>query len=230
MNSILKGMAISPASRKLLSVNETEAFVEPKASESVADVKTQLRQQFADELAQLRQEVITQAKAELSTKFERELLEAKTLQSTDLEKTVAGKLVNLSKAETALTQATEKLNALVEQNAKLLEAAALDIAFACISKLLGEQQFYAQALSDMVRQSLAELGGEKLIQIRVSVDDYKVLTTTASNVEFLSFITPDKNLTVGDCVINSINSSIDASMSTQLENLRAVLLAEHGRG
>lgn len=226
MNSILKGMTVSSASRKLLSTSEPATAPEPRASEPVLDVKSQLRQNFSEELAQLRKETAEVAKNELRAKFEQELLEAKKLQSLELEKKVAAKVASLSNAEIALVQATEKINALVEQHIELLETVTREIAFACISKLLGDQKHYEQAITDLVRQALTELGGEKLVQIRVNVDDYKVLTANANASDWLPFVTPDENLAVAECVVNSINSSIDASLSTQLENLRSVLLAD----
>jgi flagellar biosynthesis/type III secretory pathway protein FliH len=184
-------------------------------------VRASLREAFADELAELkeaaRKEGLLTAEAEIEAvtqRLEADYQKKSAAENSRRDSELAEERVKLRALAAALTQETQELKAAAE-------AAALEIAFATVAKLLGEQAAERRLLTALVAQAVQEHRLSGPITVRVAAQDAEAAQAVAgTGIEFVA----DAALAPGDCVITFGEGRIDAGITQQLDRIREIFL------
>ncbi len=140
-----------------------------------------------------------------------------------------------SDADAVIAEALEIKEEINRKNRDFLvdkEAEMIDIVMAIAEKILREEMEKSEYMEALISQAMDSMSYARDIIIRVSDADFananlirpKILAM-AERIENLD-ITIDHSLEEGSVVVDTPSGSIDASVSTQLEILRGVLLNE----
>lgn len=187
------------------------------------DVRAVLREQFAEELEALRDEARHQgrqaAEADLKaavqqyqTKFEKQMASDQERRDGEQKAAIA-----------ALAQLADALHQEIASLRQAAEAAALEIAYQVVIKLLGRAVTERELLGALVGQALREhrLSGPVTVQL-APIDAARLQGTTVDGIE--AVFVPDAALAPGDCRISFGEGRLDASLAKQLTHLRDLFL------
>jgi flagellar assembly protein FliH len=121
---------------------------------------------------------------------------------------------------------------MAEQHGQLLvhaEDAAVEVVYQAVVKILGTEIAREAGIVAAVQQSIAQVAQTGRLVVRVSPDDYRMLTEgpgqtllaiERSPVEW----TPDERVALGGCLIDTDAGQLDGRLEVQLGRLREVLL------
>ena len=107
-----------------------------------------------------------------------------------------------------------------------VDAFALELAFACIARIVGEHFESAEFKMAIIRQALSEVRGHSPASIRVSQHDLDLMRRYAPEFETESALirySADPRVAVGGCLIDTEAGLWDARLETQLQRLRDAL-------
>lgn len=127
----------------------------------------------------------------------------------------------------------DKLPQAFKSGVEAMEDTLVDIAFAAICKILGNTAATREGIQDMVRQASAQVVAAETVVIRVHPSDLTllrnagVLETTLPSGIAVSWGS-DKEVELGGCVVETGGGELDARLETQIQRLRAALIAARG--
>tara|TARA_B110000503_G_scaffold136934_1_gene220248 strand:- start:720 stop:1592 length:873 start_codon:yes stop_codon:yes gene_type:complete len=106
-----------------------------------------------------------------------------------------------------------------------VEAFAIDIAFAAITRLVGERVRDEQFNRAVISSALADIRGAQTVTIHVSEQDFKAMSSFEAVLRAEGrysdvLFTADPRVSVGGCMIETDNGIWDARLETQLQRLR----------
>ena len=218
--------AMPTSGRKL--IPDMPANMNAVAEPEQANCKLQLASAFADELAALREEARSEGylagyeagnsdAAEHFLQKERELLDKHSKQSDELAAVIS-----------ALSTLKMSLEAAHQQALTKLDSTVLAIAYASVARMLGNAEVFQSALALLVQQAIETFGQQHPMSICMAEADAALMQNCPELQSWLTHIVADKQLERGSCIIECGPRSLDASMLTQLTQLRETLLASSG--
>lgn len=105
------------------------------------------------------------------------------------------------------------------------EDSLLEIAFAAICRILGEQGASRDALQRIVQDAVASARDRRQLTVRLHPDDVALLRLDADAADTVVQLSPDAGVMLGGCIVDSGTGSLDARFETQLTLLGAALSA-----
>lgn len=131
--------------------------------------------------------------------------------------------------EAALRQLVEALEHAHAQALAKLEDDVGEIAFAAVCQIAGDEAVGEALVRGLVGRACAALRRDGSCTVRLHPDDLARMDTAfgagAGDAPSTLRFVADPDLDIGDCVVQTERGEIDASLSTQLSRLHAVLLA-----
>jgi len=111
-----------------------------------------------------------------------------------------------------------------------LEIDAIELAYAAVCKLVGEQAGQGEAVARMVQHGLQTLGGAPLVAVRMNEVDLRALQRLPQGREMLARAPQvrwlaDAAVAAGGCLFDTLSGTLDARLDTQLAALRATWIA-----
>lgn len=249
MASIIRSPELSQEKRKLTTrrTRNSAAHAEkeaaaaapvaaPVAEETQAPVPAKPAKRPTDQadvaalVEQARQSVLEQFKAEGEKARElgrqRGLLEGRQSGVEESRKTFEGELDRVRSI-------ADKLQDAMTSNIKGMEDIAVSIAFEAVCKMLGETAVTREGVQALVRQAATHAANTEKVVVRLHPADLAALrdtgaldTSLASGVA-ASWVADDA-ITLGGCVLETDSGELDARLETQVDRLRATLLAARG--
>lgn len=116
-------------------------------------------------------------------------------------------------------------DALVHAKAAVLadaEDAMVDLAFAALCSILGEQAGSRDGVVRMVSHHSAQRRDREQVTVRLHPDDFALLQ--ADDAALAGGCRADPTIELGGCIVDSSTGSLDARLETQLTRLRETLL------
>lgn len=99
------------------------------------------------------------------------------------------------------------------------ESLAAEVAFAAVTRLLGEQLDYVQVLSGLCGQIIREFGDSNA-SLRVGEHDHALLSSSGIEVPLVL----DRRLNTGQCVLDTPRGQLETGLDVRLEALKQALL------
>jgi flagellar biosynthesis/type III secretory pathway protein FliH len=142
-------------------------------------------------------------------------------------------LAEANAAAFALVEALRQVQQLQEQTAQKVERDAVELSLALAAKILsGELQTQPERVLDVVRGALRRVGNRRQIVVLVDPADLEVvsgavaeLCAQAGGIE-LCDVQADRRVGRGGAIVRTVEGEIDASVKTQLERARELMLGE----
>lgn len=182
-------------------------------------------------LAQARESVLAQFKQEAETA--RELGRQRGLQ----EGRAAGAEEARRSAEAELARIRSisgKLQDVVKNGVQGMEDVAVEIAFEAVCKILGSSAISQDGMRALVRKAATRAGGAERLNVRLHPGDLAALQAAGGLSGTLAdgkvVWSSDHSIELGGCLIQTDGGTLDARLETQIERLRATLLAARAAG
>jgi flagellar assembly protein FliH len=146
-------------------------------------------------------------------------------------------LAEISSAVGALGEALAGVSSLRDEVAEAVERDAIELALALAEKVLAASlQARPELVVEVVQGALRRLGDRRRITVLVNPGDLQTvkdalgdLQTQANGIE-LADLQSDQRVGVGGAIVRSAEGELDASVETQLERAREVVMAELASG
>ncbi|OOG44440.1 hypothetical protein B0B52_06770 [Polaromonas sp. A23] len=129
-----------------------------------------------------------------------------------------------------LRSIAEQLSGLEQQAIEVAEDSLIEMTYMAVCKLLGNAIIDGDAIKGVVSQLIERTRGMRVTRIRLRSEDCKkILDLVASGalggdckrIEFQ----PDDSIEIGGCILEGDAGTLDGRLESQLENLKATLLA-----
>jgi flagellar assembly protein FliH len=124
----------------------------------------------------------------------------------------------------------DRLQAALEGGMQGLEPMAAAIAFEAVAKILGEQAVTPEGILALVRQAASRYASRDGVLVRLNPADLSALRAAGAleaelpsggKADWLA----DQSVEMGGCIVEAAGGELDARLETQMEALRAALLA-----
>lgn len=202
-----------------------------RRSETAPGTEHALRETHADELSALFDEARERGYREGRETAEQAC--ASKLQGLESELTARcdQRLTELNAASASLASLMRRLESERAQLVEEMEAVALEVAFAAVTKILGTPAMRGELMRDLLKRALQEVDRNHPVRIRLSTIDHARLfkSELISTMEFDShaeFIADD-TLPPGACLIENARGSLDASLGVQLSAFKELLITTY---
>ena len=139
----------------------------------------------------------------------------------------AAALARLQAGEEQLQKMTSSLQASLDACAADAELLAIEVAFASVTRLLGEKSADRSLMRDLCRSIVHEYGHPPAT-LRVSEADMPLLESVELDIP----VEADRRLAPGQCVIDTVRGQFESGLDVRLDALLKTLLAtvaEHRR-
>ncbi|ATQ74322.1 hypothetical protein CR152_07225 [Massilia violaceinigra] len=127
----------------------------------------------------------------------------------------------VSRVKSLALQLVQAKPALVEQ----AEDDIVELAFAALCRILGERAASRDTLMQVVREAAAATREREHVGIRLHPDDLALLRQGEDGPEPHVRYSADATIALGGCIVDSSTGTLDARLETQIERLRATLVA-----
>jgi len=143
--------------------------------------------------------------------------------------------VEAASAAEALREALRGVGELRDQLAESLERDAIDLALALSGKIvLATLQLRPELVVEVVQGALRRVAGQRTISIVVNPADLEAVSGALGDLQGQSAavehwdLQPDPRIPSGGALVRTAEGEVDATIQTQLERAREVVLAELG--
>lgn len=225
MSELLKS-AVSAPVRKLLPEQPTGA--RPETPVAPSDQKAKLASAFAAELAELREDARSEGYLAGYEAGKADAVEHYAEKTRELTAQHDSKLVELRTCIEQLSTLKTAIETDYQRKLQSVEPAAVAIAFAGITRLLERPDAFQTMLASIVRDAIATFGQQHPLTITVAEADAALLRSVADLQPWTEALVTNAHLARGSCVVDCGPRSLDASLLTQLDQLRHVLLTTAG--
>lgn len=206
--------------------------VDAEPAIDIQNEQPDLRVIFAEELAALTTEVRTEAVAQGKAQAERELAAARENLQAELTADFASQLESeRQKLDIQREQLTTLMGALKAEREGLVEAmfpTVVRLSTAVVLRLLGSHATSRTLVGDLARHAIDEYRLDGSLRVLVSEADYHAIVDSGDEQTFIDMFHIDREAVVGSCVIDFGTGLLDASLNTQLDTLKAVLMKAGG--
>ncbi|RSZ56382.1 hypothetical protein HF313_22310 [Massilia atriviolacea] len=181
-------------------------------------------------IAQARESVLAQFKDDADKARElgrqRGLQEGRQSGAEEAKKTFEAELARVRSIADQLQQATAT-------GFKGLEEMAVAIAFEAVCKMMGSAAVTREGIQALVSEAAAHAVSSEKVVVRLHPGDLSALRGAGALDEALpsgTLVTwsADKNVVLGGCIVETESGELDARLETQLDRLRAALVAARG--
>ncbi len=217
--TIIREPVLIKSAKRLGNHAEPQASApEPLASQNQEALLASLREAFAEELEELREDArkegLLASEAEVKAKLQ--ALEAKqqACQQQEAKKNAA----LLASQQEAIAMAMKALQDEIHAVRAATQASALAIAYASVTKMLGELASSHVLLTRLVEQATQEHALGHDCTIAISGTDHALIPDLPPK-----FVVDD-TLKAGDCIIRFAQGHIDAGLEHQLTTLKDIFL------
>jgi flagellar assembly protein FliH len=142
-------------------------------------------------------------------------------------------LAETTAAAGAMAEALNALRALRHETAEAVERDAVELALALAAKILaGELEARPERVVDVVRSALRRIGDRRQIVVLVDPDDLDVVSAAVGDLRAqvggieTCDVQADRRIGRGGAVVRTVEGEIDATVKTQLERARELMLAD----
>ena len=204
---------------------EPDTTAQAPPADSDAQHTQELRTQ--DRVDQVRRSILTQIKAEADAARElgrqRGLHEGRAAGREESQQSFAAELAGIRSI-------AGKLNDALVSGIGGMEDLAVAIAFEAICKVLGEAAVTLEGVRAQVRQATAHVKNTERVVVRLRPEDLSALREAGAVNSMLptgkavSWVADD-SIELGGCVVETDGGALDARLETQIERMRAALLA-----
>lgn len=220
MSELLKQASVAPIRRLVTDSLPKVAAIAPDVSQ---DTKASLAAAFAEELAELKEEArsdgylagyesgASDAAAHFAEKV-RELTAEHKAKQAELDAQVK-----------ALAALHDVLQTDHQRALMALEPQAAAIAYASVCQIAGEGASLEALLNAAVQHAVQSFASASSTTISLAEQDAELFLSKSELASWHSQIRADKRLARGSCIIEAGPRSLDASLLTQLDQLRHVL-------
>ncbi len=146
-------------------------------------------------------------------------------------------LAETTAAAGAMAQAVDALRALRHETAEAIERDAVELALALSAKILaGELEAQPERVIDVVRGALRRIGDRRQIVVLVDPDDLDVVSAAVGDLRAqvggieTCDVQADRRVGRGGAIVRTVEGEIDATVKTQLERARELMLADERHG
>ncbi len=210
--------AVGPEARNAIPSQENDRGVSDVAR------KREIESLFAQELAQIKQQAREGAALEEKMRLEAQLKKDVAVEKERLQQSYEEKM---SKADKALSLLTETASSIDADRKKMLaevEDFAMTLTLECLYKLCGEKSVHQSAVKKVVDDALKRLDEDKKATVRVSEKEFLLFEALPEGAKEFITISPDPELKAGDCIIESGFSTMDMSLTIQLDQIKNTLV------
>ncbi|MFT4171325.1 MAG: FliH/SctL family protein [Rhodocyclaceae bacterium] len=115
--------------------------------------------------------------------------------------------------------------------AQAVEDDMVELALACLGQLLSDRLALPDVVQALVRQQIERYSSEGIVSIRLSPEDHALLSRDGAFAAVLAKHAPsarwvaDAGVEAGGCIIETGAGAIDARIETQLDQIKACLVA-----
>lgn len=182
-------------------------------------------------IAQARESVLAQFKDEADKARElgrqRGLQEGRQSGAEEAKKTFEAELARVRSIADQLQQASAA-------GFKGLEDMAVAIAFEAVCKMMGSSAVTREGIHALVSEAAAHAVNNEKVVVRLHPGDLSALRGAGALDDALPSGTlvswsADKNVVLGGCIVETDSGELDARLETQIDRLRATLLAARGQ-
>lgn len=214
---------IAPAQGRIV---ELSALLQPAAAAVVADAPAPAeRPDPAAELERERKAVLERAEAEGLERglkrAEARILASQQQAESRVEQAHAAQTRKLQAANDQLAALLRAWPAAADELEQRLEAASLEIAYACVTRLLGEIGADGELMKRLCRQALSEYR-QRPVLVRVAAADLDAVSELAADSELR--VLADARLSPGQCRLETHKGLYDTSLEVRLDALKQALL------
>jgi len=227
MAAIIRSPVMLAGKRRIASHAAAPPVEPPAADATTADA--QRTQSLVD---QVRQSILVQIKSDADAARElgrqRGLQEGRAAGRQESHEALAAELATVRSI-------AGKLNDALVSGIGGLEDLAVAIAFEAVCKVLGEAAMTPEGVRAQVRQAAAHAQNKERLVVRLHPADLSALRDTGALNSMLppgkavSWVADD-SIELGGCVLETDGGALDARLETQIERMRAALLAARRQG
>lgn len=186
--------------------------------------KAELELVFAEEISDLKE-------AAYDESFSKGYEEGRQAAEDDLKiqrdkwyESIEKKELELDNTVAALAEVLDSFQQSVDSALENIKPAAVAIAFAGLTRLLGESEQYRERLAQQVHHALEQFGHEAPTRIFLNPDDAKILKSIERFDSWSDKFTQEASLKPGSCILEAGPRSLEASLTEQLNILSQTLL------
>ncbi len=236
MAAIIRSPLILEGKRKLTGPHSPPLAEQPAAADKTTaapapseDAGAQRTQELVE---QVRRSILTQIKSEAEAARElgrqRGLQEGRAAGREEAQQAFAAELARVRSVAGKLSEA-------LASGIGDMEDLAIAIAFEAVCKVLGESALTQEGVRAQVRQAATHAKNKERLVVRLHAADLSALRAAGA----LSAILPpekavawlaDDSIELGGCVVETDGGGLDARLETQVERMRAALLAARRQG
>lgn len=202
---------------------ELSVLLQPAAAPNATP--SQPRPDPAAELERERKAIFERAEAEgLKRGLQRadeQILASQQKAEARIEQAHAAQTRKLDNANAQLAALLKAWPAAADELDQRLETLSLDIAFACVTRLLGEIGADGELMKRLCRQALSEYR-QRPVTVRVAAADVEAVSELASDAEVR--VIADARLSPGQCRLETHKGLYDTSLEVRLDALKQALL------
>ncbi len=231
MAAILRAPVMLAGKRKLAGLGSQSQAQPPahpeKATTPTVSPDTAGAQRTQELVEQVRHSILRQIKADADAARElgrqRGLQEGRAAGREESQQAFAAELARVRSV-------AGKLGEALSSGIGGLEDIAVAIAFEAICKVLGDAAMTQEGVRALVRQAASHAKDKECLVVRLHAADLSVLRAggalnaivpSGKNVSWVA----DNSIELGGCVVETDGGGLDARLETQIERMRAVLLA-----
>lgn len=219
MSELLKQASTAPT-RRLISEQLPGMATAPMPT---VDTKSALAAAFAEELSALEEEARSDG---YLSGYEAGSSDAATHyaeKERQLDAQHQAKQAELDAQIRSLSALHDSLQSDYAQAIKQLEPHAAAIAYASICQIAGNAETFEALLKEVVHHAIQSFAANSGVSVALAERDAALMLAQPELANWHAQIRSDKNLARGSCIVEAGPRSLDASLLTQLDQLRQVL-------
>lgn len=214
-------LAIAPTSAIQLDTNDVDEA-------DVVDVpnrtKAELEAVYAEEIFELKEAAYDESFSKGYEEGRQAAEDDFKIRQDKWQEQIEKKEVELDNTITALAEVLDSFQQSVDGALQNIKPAAVAIAFAGLTRLLGESEQYRERLAQQIHHALEQFGHETPTRIFINPGDAKILKDIERLDSWSEMFVQEASLKPGSCIIEAGPRSLEASMVEQLTILSRTLL------
>jgi flagellar biosynthesis/type III secretory pathway protein FliH len=214
-------LATAPASAILLDNNDAD---ETELADVPNRTKTELEAVYADEISELKEAAYDESFSKGYEEGRQAAEDDFKIQKDKWQEQIEKKELELDNTITALVGVLDSFQQSVDGALQNIKPAAVTIAFAGLTRLLGESEQYRERLAQQVHHALEQFGHETPTRIFINPEDAKILKGIERLDSWSEMFVQDASFKPGSCIIEAGPRSLEASLVEQVSILSRTLL------
>lgn len=186
--------------------------------------KAELESVYAEEISELKEAAYDESFSKGYEEGRQAAEDDFQIQKDKWQEKIEKKELELDNTVAALAEVLDSLQQSVDSALQNIKPAAVAIAFAGLTRLLGESEQYRERLAQQIHHALEQFGHEAPTRIFINPDDAKILKSIERFDNWSEIFVQEASLKPGDCIIEAGPRSLEASLLEQVNMLSRALL------